>query len=216
MMSSSVRWGYLAPKLVVVLAVISVTVPRLIGGARGGTAAGPWITAVTGVAIAGVVIGAVSIRFATNRKLRSARDCLASSYPGGAFVVFKTDTASANVKSLKADAVAAGWRGGSRGAIVTVDEEEFIVWERRGRGAVPVLSVPWSTVLSVGVERVGAAELLMDAVVVRVRSGAIKVDLFFPPANGGRGLFIPAGAEAFEAMHAAFEDRLATARLATG
>ncbi len=190
---SSLRWGYLAPKVAIVLVIVSVTVPRILGGATGGTAAGPWIAVLTGVAIVLVVIVALLVRRATNDKLRSVRVALAATHPGGAFVVFKTETASVDVKSLKPDLAGSGWRRYSRGMIVTVGEDSFTLWERHGREAVAVLSVPWPSVLTVGVARVGVAELWIDAIVVRVESGAMKVDLFLPPESGSSGLFRPAG-----------------------
>ncbi|WP_120339108.1 hypothetical protein [Cryobacterium soli] len=204
------RWSFLLTRILFALLVVSVPLSRILRSLSDDTdrAFSSALAGITAVAVVGIVTVGLSMRVQANATVRKLRDTLAVQHPGGAFLVLKTSRMQSDLKSLKPDLYETGWNRWSTALVVTVDDESFTIWDRDGQRAAEVMSIPWSSVMTATINRAGVGAQWMDAVVTRVHSGPIKIDLVFPPGAVRRGLLWPAEPAEAAAMSALFAARI--------
>jgi len=200
------RWSFILSRTALVALIASISMSRILRSLsddndRAFAEAVAWITAITVVAIVTVGLLMQSRATATVRKVR---DTLAAQYPDQAFLVQKTSRMQSDLKSLKPDLFGSGWSRWTTAMVVTVDDRAFTIWDHDHGQAVEVLTVPWASVMSVKMDRAGVGVRWMDAVVARVHSGPIKIDLVLPLVAVKRGRLIPAEPAQAQAMAALF------------
>ncbi|MBG6057181.1 hypothetical protein IWX89_000599 [Cryobacterium sp. MP_M3] len=213
---SSRRWGYLIPRIGLGVVIGLSAGVRLVRSLTDGTPSGSVIVAVTAIAIVAIVIVGVSMRRIANLTLRRMGDELALTHPGRVFLIVKPDTLRFDVASLAPDLPVSRWSRWTSGAVVTVDDEALTLWDRDEAGPVPVVSIPWSQVTEVTVKRVAVRTWRMNALAVRVLSGAMKIDLILPPAAVIGGSLRPAAETTFMEARALFDGYLCALPSSTG
>lgn len=206
------RWSYLLTRVVFGLLLVSIPASRILlslseseDGAFSGAVAGIAVIAVVVIVSVGLFV-----RFDANVTVRKVRDTLAPQHPDGAFLVQKTTRMQSDLRSLKPDLFGSGWSRWSTAMVVTVGDEAFTIWDHDHGRPLEVLSIPWASVRTVKIDRVGVGARWVDAVVARVHSGPIKIDLVFPPVTVRRGMLTPAELEQVQSMEGHFTKHLHT------
>lgn len=163
-------------------------------------------------AIAVVVIVALGlfVRLDANMTVRKVRDSLTAQHPGGAFLVQKTSRMQSDLKSLKPDLYRSGWSRWSTAMVITVGADAFTIWDHDHGQPLKVLNIPWASVMAIKIDRAGVGARWMDAVVTRMHSGPIKIDLVFPPVTVKRGMLMPAEPAQAQTMAALFASHVET------
>ena len=206
----ALRWSFLLARVLFAMLIVPVPLFRILRSLSDDTERefASSLVGITAAVVVVIVTAALLMRVQANATVRKLRNTLDAQQPGRAFLVLKTSRMQSDLKSLKPDLYETGWNRWSTALVVTVDDESFTIWDRDARRGAEVISIPWSSVMSVKIDRAGVGAWWMDAAVTRVHSGPIKIDLVFPPGDVRRGFLWPAEPAEAAAMSALFAARI--------